>query len=51
MLGDECGGNFSTTHGIKDCSGCTKPHADGSYEFIMSKMDQVIKKGSSFIDK
>ncbi|MCH4888157.1 metal-binding protein [Acidaminobacter sp. JC074] len=49
MLGDECGGNFSTTHGVKDCSGCTKPHDENSYDFVMSKMGEVMRRGSSFI--
>ena len=49
MLGNECGGNFKVTNGVKDCSGCTKPHAEGSYDFVMSKIKMVIQKGSSFI--
>lgn len=49
MLGDQCGGNFKVSHGIKDCSACTKPHEEGGYDFIMSKMGLVMEKGSSFI--
>ena len=49
MLGNECGGNFKGTNGVKDCSGCTKPHAEGSYDFVMSKIKMVIQKGSSFM--
>lgn len=45
LLKEDCGGNFSYTHGVKDCSGCTKPHTKNSYEFVMSKMDMVIERG------
>jgi Zn-finger protein len=51
MLENECGGNYKITNGVKDCSACTKPHNENSYDFIMSKMNTVIKKGSSFITK
>lgn len=51
MLGNQCGGNFKVNHGIKDCSGCTKPHDEKSFEFVMSKITLVIEKGSSFIKK
>lgn len=46
MLKDKCGGNFTYNNGIKDCSNCTIPHGENSYEYIMSKMDEVIKIGS-----
>ncbi|MCK5763328.1 MAG: cysteine-rich small domain-containing protein [Clostridiales bacterium] len=46
MLGKECGGNFVYSNGIKDCSNCTIPHDENGYEYIMSKMDLVIKIGS-----
>ncbi len=46
MLKDKCGGNFKYTNGIKDCSDCTIPHSKNGYEFIMNKMDEVIKIGS-----
>jgi hypothetical protein len=48
MLKDECGGNFRVKNDIKDCTNCTIPHSPGGYEYIMSKMDEVIKKGSDF---
>ena len=51
MLGDECGGNFKINHGIKDCSDCTIPHDEGSYDYIMSKISMVIERGSEFINK
>jgi len=46
MLKDKCGGNFKYTSGVKDCSDCAIPHAKNGYEFIMNKMDLVIKLGS-----
>ncbi|MCD6436508.1 MAG: cysteine-rich small domain-containing protein [Clostridiales bacterium] len=46
MLKDKCGGNFKYTNGIKDCSDCTIPHSEKGYEYIMSKMDEVIRIGS-----
>jgi len=49
MLGNECGGNFKVTNGVKDCSGCTKPHAEGSYDFVMSKIKMVIQKSAGFL--
>jgi len=48
MLKDECGGNYIITRGIKDCSKCLVPHSTGSYERIMAKMKEVIKRGSDF---
>jgi Zn-finger protein len=48
MLKDDCGGNYKFTHGVKDCSGCTIPHGENSYEYIMSKMKDVIAIGSDF---
>ncbi len=46
MLKNKCGGNFKYTKKVKDCSNCTLPHSKGAYEFIMSKMEQVVKAGS-----
>lgn len=48
MLKDKCGGNFVINNGIKDCSNCLIPHSLGGYDYIMSKMKEVIKKGSDF---
>lgn len=48
MLKDDCGGNFIKNHNIKDCTNCLVPHSKGSYEKIMSKMKEVIKRGSDF---
>lgn len=46
MLKDKCGGNFKYSNDVKDCSGCTLPHSEGGYDYIMSKMDEVIRIGS-----
>lgn len=46
MLKDKCGGNFKYTNNIKDCSDCLIPHKANAYEYIMSKMNQVVKIGS-----
>ena len=43
-LGDRCGGSFRYTDwGIKDCSGCLKPHRAENYDKIMEQMGQVIE--------
>lgn len=43
-LGKNCGGNFKYTNkGIKDCSGCLLPHNKNSYEYIISKFQDIIK--------
>jgi Zn-finger protein len=45
MLGEECGGNFKYTHGIKDCSNCIIPHMkDNGFDFIQQNMLIVIDK-------
>ncbi len=42
-LEENCGGNFSyTENGIKDCSGCTRPHRRECYPEIMAQMDKVM---------
>ncbi|MCK4260880.1 MAG: cysteine-rich small domain-containing protein [Halanaerobiales bacterium] len=47
LLKDKCGGNFTYTNdNIKDCSKCIIPHSEGAYDFIMSKMGDVIQKAS-----
>ncbi len=45
-LKDKCGGNFTyTENGIKDCSNCLIPHGKNSYDYIMSKMGEVMNLG------
>ena len=42
-LGDACGGSFKyTEEGIKDCSGCLKPHRRENYAAICEKMNLVL---------
>ncbi len=48
MLKDQCGGNFKIAYDVKDCSQCTAPHGAKSYDFVMSKMKDVIAIGSDF---
>ena len=41
-LGEDCGGNYSyTAQGIKDCSGCLKPHGRESYRMIADRFPQI----------
>ena len=43
-LGDRCGGSFIyLENGIKDCSGCVRPHRRENYEVILEKMGQVLE--------
>ncbi len=45
-LKDKCGGNFNyLDFGIKDCSNCLIPHSKNSYDYIMSKMGEVMNLG------
>ncbi|MBQ4601128.1 MAG: cysteine-rich small domain-containing protein [Oscillospiraceae bacterium] len=42
-LGEDCGGSFTyTPQGIKDCSGCCRPHVRGNYAAVMEQMDKVL---------
>lgn len=46
-LGDDCGGNFGYTGGVKDCSDCLVPHSPGGFDYItenFSKIVDLIKK-------
>ena len=41
---ENCGGNFVyTKDGIKDCSGCLRPHKRECYEEITKKVAEVMK--------
>ena len=43
-LKDQCGGSFRyLPNGIKDCSGCLKPHRRENYSKIMEKMPLVLE--------
>ena len=42
-LGKDCGGAFTyTKEGIKDCSGCLRPHRRENYEAITHDLRKVI---------
>lgn len=35
----DCGGIWTPTDkGVKDCSRCVRPHVEGGYEFVMSRL-------------
>lgn len=43
-LGDKCGGKFQyTKDGIKDCSGCLRPHRRECYEGICKQMKMILE--------
>ena len=43
-LGDKCGGDFCYTEsGIKDCSGCLRPHRRENYGAICKQMARIIE--------
>ena len=43
-LGENCGGSYRyTSSGIKDCSGCLRPHRRENYEKINAKMKDVLE--------
>ena len=43
-LGDKCGGNFTyTEQGIKDCSGCLKPHRRENYDMINARYGDIME--------
>lgn len=42
VLKDECGGNFTYTKGVKNCSHCAVPHSPGGHEFVMEKIKKII---------
>ncbi len=49
-LGPSCGGDFTYTEkGVKDCSGCLKPHSEGGYEYVISRFRDISKIASEKI--
>lgn len=41
----DCGGNPEYTRsGIKDCSHCIKPHAEGGYDHVMRRLRAEFKR-------
>ena len=44
-LGDQCGGDFVyLENGIKDCSGCVRPHCRENCSSIQKQVMQVIEQ-------
>ena len=42
VLGENCGGNFTyTEQGIKDCSGCLRPHCRENYNAITAQVAKI----------
>ncbi|MDL2273959.1 cysteine-rich small domain-containing protein [Oscillospiraceae bacterium OttesenSCG-928-G22] len=49
-LGENCGGNFAFTAGVKECSGCLVPHKRKNYGYIVGKYSEImelVKQGLS----
>ena len=43
-IGENCGGSYRyTDKGIKDCSGCLRPHRRENYEAISTMMKDVLE--------
>ena len=43
-LGDRCGGAFRyTENGIKDCSGCLRPHNPDCYDEILDRFSDIVE--------
>ena len=46
-LGSDCGGDYLyTPGGIKNCVNCTKPHERDGYEYVRSRIGEVIQQTS-----
>lgn len=44
LMGEDCGGRFVYTNGVKDCSGCTIPHVPKGYDYINEKLREEIAR-------
>ena len=43
-LGEKCGGNYRYTEtGIKDCSGCLRPHRRENYAAMTKQMEGILE--------
>jgi len=42
-LGDKCGGRFTYTSGIKDCSHCVVPHRKDNYGYITGRFNDIVE--------
>ena len=43
-LEDKCGGNFEYVKNVKFCVECSFPHAPGSYDIIIAKIEEQAKR-------
>ena len=51
-LGEDCGGSFRYTEdGIKDCSGCLRPHRRGCYDQICRQVGKIMEMVRKPADK
>lgn len=51
-LGPNCGGDFAyTENGVKDCKGCTRPHASDGYDYVMTRISGVTETAKINIKK
>ncbi|MDF2613078.1 MAG: metal-binding protein [Clostridia bacterium] len=45
-LGDNCGGDFTYTQkGVKNCTGCIKPHTLNGYDHVQAHIQKIIEIG------
>ncbi len=38
----DCEGGFTYRNGIKDCSSCIIPHAEGGYEYVLEVVNRKV---------
>ena len=44
-LGDKCGGHFEyLPNGVKSCMNCVIPHSEKGYDYVMSKIGEIVEK-------
>jgi len=41
---EDCGGDFQISNGIKDCTGCSRPHRPEGYDEILERLRQEAAK-------
>lgn len=46
-LGTQCGGNFTYTNNIKDCSNCILPHSKDGYAYVVNNYERILSLASS----
>lgn len=45
-LGTGCGGNFTYTDDVKDCSNCLLPHTADGYDYVISRFSEISRLAS-----